>query len=322
MIGGTILFVIILIVVGWLVLTGLYIVQQQHVYIIEQFGKFHALKGPGLHLKLPAPFQTVAAKMSLRTMQVQQKLNVKTKDNVTVTISIATNYTVDQRQAQCQEDSGVYRAYYMLTDPVAQMNSYIADALRSAVTGVSLDELFETKDQIAQQIYANVSQSMSSFGWFIVSTLITNIDLPKEIEESMNKINSAQRQRAAAQDLAEADRIRVVTEAKAEAQRMKLQGVGIAEQRKQIALGIKESLDTITESGVSAAEANELFKFTQWADVMSDFAKNGNCSTVVLPSDFRESASTFEQMLAAESAPKLEHKISDDDDGFENVEIR
>ena len=143
---------------------------------------------------------------------------------------------------------------------------------------------------------------MAAYGFTLVSTLITRISLPKEVEDSMNQINSAQRVRLAAQDLAEADRIKKVTEALAEAESMEKAGEGIANQRKAIAQGIKDSLETIKESGVTPQEANELFMFTQWADMMGRFAESDKGSTVVLPNDFKSTASMFEQMLAAGAA--------------------
>ena len=123
--------------------------------------------------------------------------------------------------------------------------------------------------------------------------------VPKSRPDLMNDINAAQRKRAAAQELAEADRIKRVTEATAEAEAMEKAGEGIANQRKAIALGIKDSLEIIQETGVGNDEANQLFMFTQWSEMMTEFARTGKTSTVVLPSDFSQSASMFEQMLAA-----------------------
>lgn len=120
----------------------------------------------------------------------------------------------------------------------------------------------------------------------------------------MNQINAAQRTKAAAQDLAEADRIRRVTEARAEAEAMEKAGEGIANQRKAIAIGIKDSLETIQETGVGNDEANQLFMFTQWTEMMNEFAKSGRASTVILPTDFRDSASMFEQIISAGQASK------------------
>ena len=182
------------------------------------------------------------------------------------------------------------------------MRSYLIDALRSSVPQYTLDEVFDKKDAIASDVNQTVSGLMVAYGYDVVSTLITAIDLPADVEQSMNRINSAQREKEAAQSLAEAERIKVVTEARARAEAMEQAGRGIAAQRKAIADGISESRAVIKSSGVSATEANQLFIFTQWTDMMSEFARNGRQTTVVLPSDFSQTASMFEQMLVANGA--------------------
>lgn len=293
--------VVILMIIGG----GVYVVQQQTNVIIERLGKFNRICGPGVHVKLPFA-ETIAKRVNLRTDQVTFRIDAKTKDNVTITMDIAAQYHVNMLRGTCPEDSGVYRSYYMLVDPVAQMSSYLIDALRSAVPGYTLDEVFENKDSIANDANQTVSGIMIEYGYDLVSTLITSIGLPKDVEASMNRINSAQREQTAAQALAEAERIKVVTEARAQAEAMEQAGIGIAAQRKAIADGIADSLETIKTSGVSSKEANELFLFTQWTDMMEKFAKNGKQTTVVLPSDFKSTSGMFEQMLVANEADKNE----------------
>lgn len=280
-----------------------FVVQQQNAYIIERLGKYNRIVGPGFHFKIPI-LERVAAKVGMRTNQIDFSIDAKTKDNVTVTMDIAAQYHVsyDQEGSNAHRGSGVYRSYYMLSEPISQMRAYLIDALRSAVPGYTLDEVFDKKDSIASDVNATVSAMMREYGYDLVSTLITSIGLPSDVEQSMNKINSAQRERIAAQSLAEAERIKIVTEAKASAEAMEEAGRGIAAQRKAIADGIAESLEVIKQSGVSTNEANELFLFTQWTDMMTEFARKGNTSTIVLPSDFRETANMFDQITVAEEA--------------------
>lgn len=299
MIAGIVVLVLVLIILA----LGLFIVPQQNVYIIERLGKFNRIATAGLNLKIPL-LEVVVAKLDLRTRQSQFAIDAKTKDNVTVTMAIASQYRVSTQPAQGNTPSGVYRAYYMLSQPEAQMRSYLIDALRSSVPQYTLDEVFDKKDAIALDVNQTVSAQMVEYGYDIVSTLITSIDLPADVEQSMNRINSAQREKEAAQSLAEAERIKVVTEARAKAEAMEQAGRGIAAQRKAIADGITESLTVIRESGVSAEEANRLFLFTQWTDMMSEFARSGNMSTVVLPSNFSEAASMFDQMVVADRSNK------------------
>ena len=275
-----------------------YVVEQQHAVIIERLGKFNRIVNAGFHMKVPV-IDRKAATVSLRTMKYGFGIDVKTQDNVTIGLEVSAQYHVSYDMGAGPADSGIYKSYYMLQEPVDQMRDFITDALRSSIPVYTLDEVFAKKDDIAKDVNATVSEQMAAYGFTLVSTLITVIALPTEVENSMNDINAAQRKRAAAQELAEADRIKRVTEATAEAEAMEKAGEGIANQRKAIALGIKDSLEIIQETGVGNDEANQLFMFTQWSEMMTEFARTGKTSTVVLPSDFSQSASMFEQMLAA-----------------------
>ena len=301
LLGLVLIVLAVFLIVGLVTGNLFYVVKQQHAVIIERLGKFHKIVGAGFHVKIPF-VDRKAATVSLRTMKNGFNIDVKTEDNVTIGLEISAQYHVSYERGERPQDSGVYKSYYMLQQPVAQMRDFITDALRSSIPVYTLDEVFAKKDDIAKDVNATVSEQMAAYGFTLVSTLITKIALPAEVEDSMNQINAAQRTKAAAQDLAEADRIRRVTEAVAEAEAMEKAGEGIANQRKAIAAGIKESLETIQETGVGNDEANQLFMFTQWTEMMSDFAKTGKSSTVVLPSDFTSTASMFEQMVAAGAA--------------------
>ena len=289
---------VLLVIILFLLAKALFVVKQQHAVIIERFGKFNRIVYAGIQIKIPF-VERRAATVSLRTMKNGFNVDVKTQDNVTIDLEISAQYRVDGARGAHDADSGVYKSFYMLQNPAEQMRDFLTDALRSAIPVYTLDEVFAKKDDIARDVNETVAEQMAEYGFTLVSTLITKIALPREVEDSMNQINAAQRTKAAAQDLAEADRIKRVTEARAEAEAMEESGKGIANQRKAIAQGIKDSLGTIQESGVTEVEANSLFMFTQWTEMMSDFARSGKGSTVVLPSDFSESASMFEQMLAA-----------------------
>jgi regulator of protease activity HflC (stomatin/prohibitin superfamily) len=295
--------VILVLLVVFIFMDGIVIVPQQNAYVIERLGKYNRILLAGFALKIPF-LERVSAKVDLRTRQAEFHIDAKTRDNVTITMQIAAQYRVSTDPSQNGQQGGIYRSVYMLANPTEQMSSYLIDALRSAVPQYTLDEVFDRKDGIARSVNQDVSTQMIDYGYIVASTLIVGIDLPQDVEAAMNQINSSQRMKEAAQNLAEADRIKVITEAKAKAEAMEQAGLGIAAQRKAIAVGIAESLAVIQASGVSAEEADHLFKFTQWIDMMENFAKSSNQSTVVLPSDFRSASSMFEQILAADAATK------------------
>ena len=278
-----------------------YVVRQQHVAIIERLGKFHGFAGPGLHFRLP--FLDRVFQIDLKTEDEHMTFDAKTADNVTIELDVSIQYHVDSTNMNLREQSGVYKSYYMLQDPVSQMQDYLADALRSQIPNRSLDEVFSEKDAIAHAIDEVVAHKMLEYGYVLVTTLITRIKLPAEVQESMNHIIASKNNLESATNDANAARAKTVIAAQAKAEAMAAEGKGIADQRIAIARGIKDSIDVIQGSNLTAEEANRLFEFTQWVDMMRGFSDKGS-SSVVLPSDFRESQSMFDQLVAAQATPR------------------
>ena len=211
-----------LIILGILI-SMLYVVRQQSVAIVERFGRYQKIATSGIHMRLPFGIDKIAARIQLRLLQSEIVVETKTKDNVFVMMNVATQYRVNEQN--------VTDAYYKLMRPEAQIKSYIEDALRSSVPKLTLDELFEKKDEIALEVQHQVAEEMTTYGYIIVKTLITKVEPDAEVKQSMNEINAAQRKRVAAQELAEADKIKIVTAAEAEAEKDRLHIRGTAHRR-------------------------------------------------------------------------------------------
>lgn len=267
---------IFLIVILSVVASTLYVVRQQTVVIIERFGKYQTTSGSGIHVRLPFGIDKIAARIQLRLLQSEIVVETKTKDNVFVTLNVATQYRVNEQN--------VTDAYYKLMRPEAQIKSYIEDALRSSVPKLTLDELFEKKDEIALEVQHQVAEEMSTYGYVIVKTLITKVEPDAEVKQSMNEINAAQRKRVAAQELANADKIKIVTAAEAEAEKDRLHGVGIAQQRKAIVDGLAESIQELKNANVGMTEEQimSILLTNQYLDTLNTFAAKGN-QTLFLP---------------------------------------
>ena len=295
--------IVLIIVLLSLVTSAFLLVRQQHVAVVERLGRFHSIKGPGLHVRIPLVDR--ARDVDLMTEDQHMTFDAKTADNVTIELDVSIQYHVDASDVAQGAESGVWRSFYTLTDPVSQMRDYLADALRSQVPNRTLDEVFSEKDSIAQSIDEAVAKRMLGYGYVLVTTLITSIRLPKEVEESMNRIVASKNNLESARNEAEAARAKTVIAAQAKAEAMAAEGKGIAEQRAAIARGIKESIDTIRGSELSSEEANRLFEFTQWIGMMEGFAEKGS-SSVVLPGDFSSASSLYAQQLAARETPAPE----------------
>ncbi|HEO1929980.1 TPA: SPFH domain-containing protein [Streptococcus agalactiae] len=273
-----IILTVILVLVIVLLITSLYVVKQQTVAIIERFGKYQKTATSGIHIRVPLGIDKIAARVQLRLLQSEIIVETKTKDNVFVTLNIATQYRVNE--------NNVTDAYYKLIKPEAQIKSYIEDALRSSVPKLTLDELFEKKDEIALEVQHQVAEEMSTYGYIIVKTLITKVEPDAEVKQSMNEINAAQRKRVVAQELANADKIKIVTAAEAEAEKDRLHGVGIAQQRKAIVDGLADSIQELKDANVTLTEEQimSILLTNQYLDTLNTFAINGN-QTIFLPNN-------------------------------------
>lgn len=273
-----IILTVILVLVIVLLITSLYVVKQQTVAIIERFGKYQKTATSGIHIRVPLGIDKIAARVQLRLLQSEIIVETKTKDNVFVTLNIATQYRVNE--------NNVTDAYYKLIKPEAQIKSYIEDALRSSVPKLTLDELFEKKDEIALEVQHQVAEEMSTYGYIIVKTLITKVEPDAEVKQSMNEINAAQRKRVAAQELANADKIKIVTAVEAEAEKDRLHGVGIAQQRKAIVDGLADSIQELKDANVTLTEEQimSILLTNQYLDTLNTFAINGN-QTIFLPNN-------------------------------------
>ena len=288
---------IILLILIFSLSTIVFVVKQQTVAIVERFGKYQFTANPGFHLKLPWGIDRIAARVQLRLLQTEMTVETKTADNVFVTMNIATQYRVNEQS--------IKDAYYKLMNPGEQIKSYIEDALRSAVPKLTLDDVFEKKDEIALEVQKTVAEEMQTYGYIIVKTLITKVEPDAEVKQSMNEINAAQRKQDASQMLANANKIQVVTAAEAEAEKDRLHGVGIAEQRKAIVDGLAQQITEIKKLGVALDEEQimAILLTNQYLDTLNQFAAGGN-STIFLPSGAEGAESLRTQILSAIKAGK------------------
>jgi regulator of protease activity HflC (stomatin/prohibitin superfamily) len=268
---------IIILAVGVIIFFSLFFtVQQQSIALIEMFGKFVRIAQPGLNVKIPL-IEKVKGKVNLRVQQLDVKVETKTKDNVFVNVMVSVQFYVLPQK--------VYEAFYKLENPEMQITSFIFDVVRARVPGIILDDLFEKKDDIAIAVRDELSEVMDDFGYGILKALVTDIDPDPKVKAAMNEINANQRLRVAANEKGEADKILRVKAAEAEAESKALQGIGIANQRKAIIEGLRDSVDEFQKSipSSTASDVMNLVLITQYFDTLKEIGTNSNSNTILLP---------------------------------------
>lgn len=250
-------------------------VDQNEIAIVESFGKFKRIANAGLNIKMP--FVQGVKKFSLQINELDIKVETKTKDNVFVKLNIAVQMQVISEK--------VFDACYKLSNPSKQIESFVYDVVRSKVPTMSLDEVFEKKDDIANDMNKNLDAAMHDYGYRIIKALVNGVEPDSKVKESMNEINAAQRMREAANAKGEAEKTLVVKQAEAEAESKALQGKGIAQQRKAIAEGLKESAEGLKAAGVKADDVMTVLLLTQYFDTIQHAASHSKSNVILMPSN-------------------------------------
>ena len=285
---------IVIIVFGlFIFLSSFFTVKQQTSIIVERFGKFHSIRQSGLQLKIPM-IDRIAGRVNLKIQQLDVIIETKTKDNVFVKLKVSVQFMVVKET--------VYDAFYKLEYPHDQITSYVFDVVRAEVPKLILDDVFERKDDIAIAVKRELNEAMTTYGYTIINTLVTDIDPDIQVKNAMNRINAADREKTVAEFEAEASRIRIVAKAKAEAESKRLQGQGIADQRREIARGLVESVDVLNKVGINSQEASALIVVTQHYDTLQAIGADANSNLILLPNSPQAGSDMLNNMVASFSA--------------------
>lgn len=284
-----------------IIVLGIFTVKQQTAVIVERFGKFHSIRNSGLQFKIPL-VDKISGKLSLKIQQLDVVVETKTKDDVFVRIKVSVQYQVIKNQ--------VFDAFYKLDNPFTQITSFVFDVVRAEVPKLRLDDVFEKKDDIAIAVKSELQEAMNSYGYEIIKTLVTDIDPDEQVKHAMNRINASEREKIAAQYEGDAQRILIVEKAKAEAESKRLQGQGIADQRREIAKGLLESVDVLNGVGISSQEASALIVVTQHYDTLQSIGEHSGSKLVLLPNSPTAASDMLNTMVTSFTAA---HELNDAD---------
>ena len=268
--------IIAVLVIAVLIFKTILIVREASAAVIERFGKFQSIRFSGLSVMIPF-IDSKASIVNLRVQQLDVTVETKTLDNVFVNLQVSVQYQVREEY--------VKEAYYSLQNAKNQIASYVFDDVRAEVPKLELDDVFAKKEDIAIAVQSNIAESMAEYGYSIIKALITDIDPDSKVKDAMNRINAAKRDREAAEEEGEAQKIMIVKEAEAEAESKRLSGEGIAQQRLEIVRGFKESVEDFKKSldTVTHEEIMQFVLMTQYFDTIKDIGANSKNSSILMP---------------------------------------
>jgi regulator of protease activity HflC (stomatin/prohibitin superfamily) len=285
-----VLFPILIVIFLFLLFGTVFTVKQQTTAIVERFGKFVRINQSGLQFKIPL-IERISGRVNLKIQQLDVIVETKTKDDVFVQLKISVQFQILKQK--------VYDAFYKLQNPHEQITAFIFDTVRAEVPKMKLDDVFEKKDDIALAIQRELKEAMLNYGYDIVKALVTDLDPDAQVKSAMNRINAAEREKVAAQYEGDAQRIIIVEKAKAEAESKRLQGMGIANQRREIARGLEESMDVLNRAGINSQEASALIIITQHYDTLQAVGERTNSNLIMLPNSPNAASNMLNDMTAS-----------------------
>lgn len=185
MIFGLIIWMIIIMIVVWLLVSNIRIVPQAHAYVVERLGGYKETWGVGLHFKVPI-LDRVAKRVSLKEQVVDfEPQAVITKDNVTMQIDTVVFYQITDPKKYA----------YGVESPIAAIENLTATTLRNIIGDLELDETLTSRETINTKMRASLDIATDPWGIKVNRVELKNIIPPQAIQDAMEKQMKAERER-------------------------------------------------------------------------------------------------------------------------------
>lgn len=289
-------------IISFVFLFGVFTVKQHTAVIIERLGKYQSVRHAGLQFKIPF-IDKIAERFSLKIQQLDVHVETKTKENIFVMVSLSVQFKISK--------NNIYDAYYNMENPYEQIMAHVTNIIRAEVPKITLNDVFENKDKIADIVNKALSEEINCYGYDIVNTLTTDIEPDAHVKTAMNRINAADLEKSAAEYEAEAVRIGILAKAKAEAESKKLEAEWMSNQRLEVAKSLTESLNLLGKTGISSTEASALLVITQHYDTLQSISNDGS-SRIVMPGSPQESKNMITDMMASFTGTKDDKEAKED----------
>ncbi len=282
----------ILIAAAIFVVKAVKVVPQQHAWVLERLGKFHAVLAPGLNIVVPF-IDRIAYKHVLKEIPLDVPSQICiTKDNTQLQVDGILYFQVtDPRLAS-----------YGTSDFVLAITQLAQTTLRSVIGKMELDKTFEERDDINRAVVAALDEAALSWGVKVLRYEIKDLTPPKEILHAMQAQITAEREKRAVIatsegrqqeqiNLANGARQAAIAQSEGEKQAAINRAQGEAEAIKAVAAANAQAIQQVAQAiqGPGGIEAVNLKVAEKYVEAFSGVAKEGN--TLILPGNLTEMGS-------------------------------
>jgi regulator of protease activity HflC (stomatin/prohibitin superfamily) len=275
-----------LFILGVIVFTGLFTVNQGTIAVITRFGKYAGIKRPGLRFKIPLIDQ-VYKRVSIQNRSVELEFQAVTVDQANVYFKSMLLYSVQNEN----EDTIQNVAFKFISDKdlMQALVRTIEGNIRAFVATKKQSEILLLRRDIVEFVKEHVDASLEDWGYHLKDLQINDITFDQAIIESMSKVVASNNLKAAAENegqallitktkAAEAEGNAIKISAEAEREAARLRGQGVALFRQEVAKGMTEAAEQLKQANLDT----NVILFSMWTEAVKNFAEYGKGNVIFL----------------------------------------
>lgn len=286
----------------FIVFSGLFTVNQGHVGVITMFGKYRRPARPGLNFKIPI-LEQVYKKVSIQNRSVEMEFQAVTQDQANVYFKSMLLYSVQN----ADEETIKRVAFKFISDRdlMQALVRTIEGNIRSYVATKKQAEVLGLRKEIVEYVKVEIDVTLEEWGYHLQDLQINDITFDKVILDSMSKVVASNNLKAAAENEgqatlitktknaeAEGNAIKIAAEAEREAARLRGQGVALF--RQEVARGMTEAAEQMKQANLDT----NVILFSMWTEAIKNFAEYGKGNVIFLDGSSQGMESTLKQIQA------------------------
>ena len=270
----------------FIIFSGLVTVNQGTVSVITMFGKYRRILTPGLSFKIPI-LEQIYKKISIQNRSVEMEFQAVTVDQANVYFKSMLLYAV--QNADDETIKKVAFKFISERDLMQALTRTIEGTIRSFVATKRQAEILTLRKEIVEYVKDQIDVLLETWGYHLMDLQINDITFDKAIMDSMSRVVASNNLKAAAENegqallitktkAAEAEGNAIKIAAEAERIAAQLRGQGVALFREEVAKGMSQAAEQMKQANLDT----NVILFSMWTEAIKNFAEVGKGNIIFL----------------------------------------
>ena len=227
--GSIVTGVLVLLLVA-LLLSSYTIIDARQVGVVLRFGQYSRTLGPGFHLKLPQPIESISKVEATRVRSVNDKVTMLTRDENIIVVDFTVQYQVDDAR----------KYLFSLNDPDGTIQAAAEAAVRGVIGGRDMDQILSAAGaNLVSQAQVTLQKTLDGYdsGLRVNEVSFQNVSPPEKVKDAFDDVNKAREDKQSTENAAMANANKVIPVARGEAARIAQEADGYKAERIANAMG-------------------------------------------------------------------------------------